>query len=347
MHIPAETAPQSGVMLCWPHAGTDWRDCLDAANTTYIEITRAITGREAVLVICTDREHRDAVLQMLSQAAIDDRHVHLAIAPTNDTWIRDYGPLALTDGNATRLLDFTFNGWGNKYPSGLDNASTSTLHAGGVFGDIELQSHPLVLEGGSIDVDGEGTLLTTSRCLLGSGRNPGEDRHSLEQLFGDLLGIERVLWLDHGELEGDDTDGHVDMLARFCDPGTIAYSQCLDSADKNYAELSAMETRLREFRNRDGQPYRLVALPLPRPVFDASGQRLPASYANFLVINGAVLVPVYGDPADDIACAHLASCFPGRDIVPVNCLTLIHQYGSLHCATMQLPAGVLETRHDQ
>ena len=341
MHLPAETAPQSGVMLCWPHAGTDWQDCLDAADATYIEITRAIAPREPVLIICHAPSHRDRIQLMLEQAGLDRQRTHFTIAATNDTWVRDYGPLGLVDGDEPRLLDFTFNGWGNKYASGLDNAVTRTLHAGGLFGNVELRSHPLVLEGGSIEMDGEGTLLTTSRCLLDSGRNPGENRHSLEHLFRELFGIERVLWLDHGALEGDDTDGHIDMLARFCDAGTIAYSQCPDAEDNNHPGLSAMETQLRGFRDRNGQPYRLVALPLPRPVYDTAGRRVPASYANFLVINGAVLIPVYDDPADDIARKHLAACFPDRDIVPVNCLTLIHQYGSLHCATMQLPQGVL------
>ena len=347
MHLPAETAPQSGIMLCWPHAGTDWRDCLDAANASYIEIVRAITPHEIVLITCHNRSHRDHITLMLEQAGIDSHSVHFSIAPSNDTWVRDFGPLGLTNDDELRLLDFTFDGWGNKYASDLDNAVTRTLHANGTFGDIELQSHPMVLEGGSIDVNGEGTLLTTSRCLLNSSRNPGEDRHSLEQHFGKLFGIDRVLWLDHGELEGDDTDGHIDMLARFCDAGTIAYSQCLDTRDSQYTGLSAMESQLQAFRDRDGQPYRLVALPLPRPVYDASGRRLPASYANFLIINDAVLLPVYDDPADEIARERLATCFPERDIVPVNCLTLIHQYGSLHCATMQLPRGVLDTRHDR
>ena len=162
-------------MLCWPHAGTDWQDCLDAANATYIEITRAITGRETVLVICNDKQHRDAVLQMLTEAGIDDRYVYLAITPTNDTWVRDYGPLGLVGDNGPCLLDFTFNGWGGKYAAGLDNAVTRTLHAAGVFGVAGLNSLPLVLEGGSIDTDGQGTLLTTTRCLIDSKRNPGEN----------------------------------------------------------------------------------------------------------------------------------------------------------------------------
>lgn len=343
MRLPAETEPQSGALLTWPHARTDWRACLDAADATYLDITRAIATRETVLVICHDEQHREHVTRMLGQAGIDDHMLRFAVAPTDDTWVRDYGPLGLADGNGTCLLDFTFNGWGGKYAAGQDNAVTRTLHAAGVFGAAGLRSHPLVLEGGSIDADGQGTLLTTTCCLIDSERNPGENRQSLERLFRDLLGIDRLLWLDHGALEGDDTDGHIDMLARFCDTATIAYSQCTDARDRNHAGLSAMEAQLQTFRTAEDQPYRLIPLPLPCPVHDRTGRRLPASYANFLVINDAVLVPVYDDPADSVALERLAAGFPGREIVPVNCLTLIQQYGSLHCATMQLPQGILNT----
>jgi agmatine deiminase len=345
MRLPAEYAPQSGVLLTWPHTATDWRDCLGEADAIYIDMARAITRHTHLLIICHDTAHRDHVGRMLSRAGLDRRHTRLAVAPTNDTWVRDYGPLAVITDRGPLLLDFTFNGWGNKYAASLDNAASRTLHAGGVFGCIALETHALVLEGGSIEVDGRGNLLTTTRCLLDSGRNPGESRASLERQFGELLGIDRVLWLEHGGLDGDDTDGHVDMLARFCDAGTLAYTQCRDTADSQYAELAAMERQLQDFRDRHGRPYRLVALPLPRPILDADGRRLPASYANFLVINGAVLAPVYNDPADGIACERLAACFPGREVIPVNCLTLIRQYGSLHCATMQLPEGVLNTEH--
>jgi agmatine/peptidylarginine deiminase len=342
MRLYAETHPQSGVLLTWPHDGTDWRDDLEAADAAYADITRALAARECALIICRDPRHREHVARLLAQAGIDARSVRFATAPSNDTWVRDYGPLGIDSGDGDCLLDFNFDGWGNKYASELDNRVTGTLHAAGVFGDIRLKSHPLVLEGGSIDVDGNGALLTTARCLVDSGRNPGVDRHDLEQLFRELLGTDRVLWLEHGALEGDDTDGHVDMLARFCDAQTIAYTRCPDPADPNHAGLAAMEAQLQSFRTRDGRPYRLIALPLPRPVHDADGRRLPASYANFLVINGAVLVPVYDDPADRTALGRLARAFPDREIVAVNCLTLVRQNGSLHCATMQLPRGILD-----
>jgi agmatine/peptidylarginine deiminase len=240
------------------------------------------------------------------------------------------------------LHDFTFDGWGGKYPAALDNRVSRSLFDGGIFDNVEFLQQQLVLEGGSIDTDGRGSLLSTTRCLLESGRNPGYDRTRLEACLRELLGVERVLWLRHGELAGDDTDAHVDMLARFCSPGTIAYSSCNDPQDEHFAPLAAMERELQAFRTREGRPYELVPLPLPRPVLDESGRRLPASYANFLIINGAVLVPVYADPADAVALAALAGCFPGRRVEPLNCLPLIQQNGSLHCATMQLPMGVLK-----
>ncbi len=228
----------------------------------------------------------------------------------------------------------------NTRPS-LDNEVTQRLESAGAFGATACRRFPLVLEGGSIDTDGRGSLLTTSNCLITNSRNPGYDKPALARLFAEEMGIQRVLWLDHGELEGDDTDAHIDMLARFCSPLMIAYAQCTDQSDSQYAELKAMEKQLGTFRTLEGLPYQLLPLPLPAPVYSATGERLPASYANFLIINGAVLVPVYGDPADGIALERLAGAFAGRRVIPINCLPLIHQYGSLHCATMQLPAGIL------
>jgi len=336
-----EFAPQSGVMLTWPHAATDWRDSLQQADAVYIELAQAICRHESLLVICHEESLRNHVQTLLDQTGIPKAAVHYSLAPANDTWVRDYGPLTVQVDTKRQLLDFTFDGWSGKYPSELDNNICHTLYADGVFGRNEYQRHTLVLEGGSVDTDGAGTLLTTSRCLLKSGRNPNLDKRQLEGMLANHLGISRILWLEHGELAGDDTDGHIDMLARFCSPGVIAYTRCDNPGEANYPELDAMEQQLRTFRQADGVPYRLVPLPLPQPVLDKTGQQLPASYANFLIINAAVLVPVYGDPADAYALEALAHCFPDRELIPVNCTTLIQQSGSLHCATMQLPAGVL------
>jgi agmatine/peptidylarginine deiminase len=336
-----EFAPQSGVILTWPHRFSDWQSRLAVIEPVYVEIARAISAQESLLVLARDSGHRAHIRQRLASAGIDTTRIHCACIPTNDTWIRDYGPLTVERGGHLQLLDYTFNAWGGKYAANLDDAVTAGLARAGWFGDLPCRRQSLVLEGGSIDVDGDGTLLTTSRCLLAPTRNPGLGRAGLEAHFRQTLGVERVLWIEHGELAGDDTDAHVDMLARFCDAGTIAYSQCTDAGDRHFAPLSAMERQLRGFRTRAGVPYRLVPLPIPAPVYDAEGQRLPASYANFLIVNGAVLLPVYDDPADAVAQRALAGCFPARTIVAVRCRPLIEQYGSLHCATMQLPAGVL------
>jgi agmatine deiminase len=267
--------------------------------------------------------------------------VRLAIAPSDDSWSRDHGPITVYRNGSPWLLDFRFNGWGGKYRAEQDDALTRRLHGAGVFGATPLQSIDLVLEGGSIENDGVGTLLATSRCLLSPTRNPGLFRADLEATLRELLGIERILWLTHGGLLGDDTDGHIDTLARFCDRETIAYVTCPTQDDPHYAELAAMEQELRSFATVEGRSYRLVPLPLPQAKHDESGRRLPATYANFLIINGAVLVPVYQDPADAVVLERIASCFPGREVVPIDCVPLIRQFGSLHCVTMQLPWGVL------
>lgn len=306
----------------------------------FVAIARAIAVRERVLVSCYDAAHRTHVENALRTGGVDLCRVKLYVADSNDTWARDHGPLTVTHENRARLLDFTFNGWGGKYGAALDNTLTRRLHAQGAFA-APLETVDLVLEGGSVEVDGAGTLLTTSRCLLSPARNPKLDRAQIETRLQELLGVNRILWLEHGYLAGDDTDSHIDTLARLCDANTIAYVACDDASDEHFAELQAMAQELAAFRTAAGEPYRLVPLPWPRARLNEDGERLPATYANFLIINDAVLVPTYDDPADAIACERIASCFPGREIVPVPCLPLIYQFGSLHCVTMQLPAGVL------
>jgi agmatine deiminase len=336
-----EFAPQSGVMITWPHPDSDWRDSLDAIEPVYLQVTRAISRFEPVLVICYDARHILHVTALLEHADTASDAIRCVAARTNDTWVRDYGPLSVSAGDAPQLLDFIFDGWGGKYDAARDNQLSSLLLDAGVFNAAGLTHHSLVLEGGAIDTDGFGTLLTTTRCLLESARNPGMDKAELEACFHEHLGIERTLWLDHGVLSGDDTDGHVDMLARFCTPHDIAYLQCTAADDAHYEELGAMEQQLRDFISHDGAPCTLHPLPMPRAIHADNGERLPASYANFLIINHAVLVPVYNDPADQQALGVLQRCFPDRELIAINCLPLIQQYGSLHCATMQLPEGVL------
>ncbi len=338
--FPAEWAPQAAIMLTWPHAHSDWRPWLAEADATFLALAVQISRRQNLLVACRDAEHRDHVLGLLGASLADLRRVRMYLAPSNDTWVRDHGPLTVLQNGKPLLLDFQFNGWGGKFDAALDNQLTARLHQAGAFGDTPLEPRDLILEGGSVESDGQGALLTTRACLLSQGRNDLEQA-DMEAQLRETLGVERFLWLDHGHLAGDDTDSHIDTLARFCDPQTITYQGCDDPQDEHYADLQAMAAQLRDLRTPEGAPYRLVALPFPRPIHDPSGRRLPAGYANFLIMNDAVLVPVYGDPVDRTALEALGGCFPGREIVPVDCSVLIRQYGSLHCVTMQLPAGVL------
>ena len=338
--LPAEWAPQSAIILTWPHLHSDWKPWLPAVEPVYVEISRQITLRQDLFINCFDESHQHHIKTLLLTADIDLSRIHCYRVTFNDSWVRDYGPITVLENNQAKLLDFHFNGWGNKHESRLDNHVTRCLHQLGAFSDTPVESIDLVLEGGSIEVDGCGTLLTTSKCQLSSERNPQLSQSKLELEFVQHLGINRVLWLEHGYLAGDDTDSHIDTLARFCDPHTIAYSDCIDPNDEHYQELKAMEKELQALVDSTGAPYKLIPLPIPLAIHSRDGQRLPASYANFLIINGAVLVPIYQDPADAIALAALKNCFPDREVIGIDCRPLIEQYGSLHCATMQLPAAM-------
>lgn len=336
-----EWAAQSGVMLTWPRSDGDWSPDYAAVERCHVELATQISLREQVVITCMDRAQGERIQQMVRRIGGRPERLHLFPLVSNDAWARDHGPLTITTHGRPMLLDFEFNGWGRKYPHADDDAITRQLHCRGAFGETPLSSPRLVLEGGSIEVDGQGTLLTTERCLLNSNRNPQLNRHQLEATLMRLLGADRILWLKHGTIDGDDTDGHIDTLARFCDINTIAYQTCDDSDDPQYTELQAMAAELRMLCAKDGRPYKLLPLPWPRPIYDQNDLRLPATYANFLIINDAVLVPTYDDPADTEAVNVLTVGFPDRQIVPIMCRPLIYQYGSLHCVTMQLPAGVV------
>lgn len=337
VRLPAEWEEQDGVLLAWPHAATDWAPLLAAVKPVYARIALEISRRERVLIVAPQAAPVRAVL---ARAGVDSARVTLAELPTNDTWARDFGPITVHEAGRPLLLDFGFNGWGLKFACDQDNQVTRRLARAGAWG-AACRSVGLVLEGGSIESDGCGTLLTTSECLLGPNRNPHLDRAAIEGELARLLGAEQVLWLEHGALAGDDTDAHIDTLARLCPDDTIAFVACDDPADAHYPALQRMAAELRALRTRAGRPFRLLPLPWPQAKFAADGRRLPATYANFLVINGAVLVPTYADPADAAALAAVGAAFPGREIVGIDCTPLIEQHGSLHCVTMQLPKGVL------
>jgi agmatine deiminase len=328
-------------MLTWPRSDVEWNPDYASAERCHTGIAKEISLRQPVIITCIDEAHGERIKGYVRDAGGDPKNLRIFPFPSNDAWARDHGPITvLKDGKLT-LLDFIFNGWGTKYPHKEDNRLSRRLHQAGAFGGTPMESIDLVLEGGSIEVDEEGTLLTTESCLLNKNRNPTLSRGEIEALLKKYLGIDRILWLKHGAIDGDDTDGHIDTLARLCDGTTITYQACEDRDDPHYKGLKAMEDELKALRRKDGKPYRLLPLPWPQAVIDHTGRRLPATYANFLIMDKAVLVPTYNDPADAGALAAIKGCFLGKEIVGVPCRSLIYQYGSLHCVTMQFPQGVV------
>ncbi len=332
--LPAEWEPQSAVQLTFPHAGTDWAEMLDEVLPCFVEIAETISRFEKVLIVCPDAAETNALLRNAVQ-----EHLVFAEIPSNDTWARDHGGITVFEAGKPVVLDFLFTGWGLKFPAFHDNRITRVLWEQGVL-HAEHRYPGLALEGGGIESDGQGTLLTTAECLLSPNRNPHLTKAQTEERLRELFGLDRVLWLHHGALAGDDTDAHIDTLARFCSPDTIAYVQCPDPQDEHYPTLLAMEQELQTLRTSDGKPYRLVPMPWPDACYAADGHRLPATYANFLIINGAVLAPTYRVPQDAEALRILAELFPDRETIGIDCRALIEQHGSLHCLTMQYPLGV-------
>ena len=347
VRFPAEWEPQSAVLIAWPHAETDWAERLAGVEETYVALVAAITRFQPVAICIADADLQTYAEARLRSARVDMARVRFVEVEYDDTWLRDSGPITLIDGShedgAFRLLDFRFTGWGGKFEASRDDRLVQSLDGEHLFEGARREQIDFALEGGAIETDGGGTLLTTWQCL--HERHPEASRETLSRQLAAWLAQDRVLWLDHGYLEGDDTDAHIDTLARFADKDAIVFQACDDPADSHYAELKAMADEISALRTREGGSYRLFPLPWPRPIVDG-GRRLAASYANFLVVNGAVLMPAYGDKAeeraiDDAASQVLADAFPDREIVQIPCRPLIWQNGSLHCITMQLPRGLL------
>ena len=303
--MPAEWEPQSMVQLTWPHKDTDWAPILSEITAVYEEMAREIRKREPLLIV-------DDILH-------------------NDTWARDHGFITVEEDSVLFLLDFCFNGWGEKFEATLDNQINRHLFDQGLVKGIYEDHLDFVLEGGSIESDGKGTIFTTKCCLMAPHRNQPLSQQEIEDKLKAYLGAERIVWLNHGSLIGDDTDGHIDTLVRICPNDTLLYI----GGDEDHPDLVEMEKELQALRTMDGNPYRLLKLPLPRPIYDGE-DRLPATYANYLVINGAVLVPTYAQPdLDAEAMRIIGEAFPDREIVGIDCRAVIKQHGSLHCCTMQ------------
>jgi agmatine/peptidylarginine deiminase len=335
-----EWAEQSAVFLAWPYDEGDFTPWLPAVEKTYFHIAVEVARRERLIVACRSEDHRQSIERGLIERGADIGQIRFVVMPYNDVWVRDTAPLSVQTEAGPRMLDFRFNGWGGKYEHADDAAIARRLHESGALGITTLKAVDFVLEGGSVETDGAGSVMTTTRCLLNPNRNPDCSKDQIEAQLEARLGADQILWLEHGHAEGDDTDAHIDTLARFCSPDTIAYTACDQPDDPLYPEFTRMAAQLATFRNASGQPYRLVPLPIPAPIRSEEGDRLPATYANFLIINEAVLVPIYNDPADRVALERLATCFPDHEIIAIDCLPLIRQYGSLHCMTMQFPSSI-------
>ena len=372
--LPAEWEPQDFVLLTWPNETTDWAPYLEEIRQTVAEMVRAIARHEEVMLLSMFKTDVPDELREM-------QNVYVAELPNNDTWARDFGPIVLKStqpaessagGGASAddeeeekdylWLDFRFNGWGEKFQAAWDNMIPYKLWAlYGFFEDADYEDHQdFVLEGGSIEADGRGTLFTTSQCLLAPHRNQPLTKEQIEEQLKRRLRVGRVVWLDYGNLVGDDTDGHIDTIVRCAPDDTLVYVGCDDSADEQYADFHALEEQLKALRTADGKPYRLLRLPMPDGIYEVEGdkvavqssnvaarrsmvqemqgERLPATYANFLVINGAVLVPTYDQPEKDAEALRVVQqAFPDREMIPIDARTIIRQHGSVHCLTMQVP----------
>lgn len=337
--LPAEWEEQAFIQLTWPHKETDWDYMLDEVEECYINIAREILSRERLIVVTPEPEH---VEQVLAKAGICLDNLTLVKIETNDTWARDHAFITTIDEDGNAILnDFCFNGWGMKFAANLDNQINKKLMKEDLLQGKYVSRLNFVLEGGSIESDSDGTLLTTAECLLSDNRNDTLSREEIEKYLKSAFHVEKVLWIENGFLEGDDTDSHIDTLARLCPDNTIVYVKCNDKDDIHYSALKAMEDELFQFTNCRGEHYRLLPLPFPDAVYDENDERLPATYANFLIMNEAVLCPVYNQEENDKeALKVLKSAFPDHEIIGIDCSPLIRQHGSLHCITMQYPKCV-------
>ena len=299
--LPAEWAHQSAIQLTWPHKNTDWAYMLDEVEECFVNLAREIAARQLLLIVTPEPEQvRNRIAQVVNMD-----NVRIVECNSNDTWARDHGGITVYVDDAPVVYDFAFNGWGLKFAACYDNLITSQLNKQGLLHARYQNRLNFIIEGGSIESDGCGTMLTTSECLLSPNRNGEWGKEDIEQYLREAFGLSQILWLDHGYLAGDDTDSHIDTLARLAPDNTILYVQCNDESDEHYEALQAMEQQLRTFTTPDGKPYRLLALPMAQAAYDEEGERLPATYANFLIMNDAVLYPTYGVPAlDDEAACH-------------------------------------------
>lgn len=329
IRLPAEWEKQEFVQLVFPHEKTDWNEYLKDAIQNFIEIANTIRKYQKCLIVAKN-------ITFVKSLFPSKKNLLFVRIDSDDTWSRDFGGITVEIDGISTILDFKYNAWGKKFAYSKDNLITMQLKHKGLLKDYKYKSVEMVLEGGSIESDGKGIILTTTECLMEKNRNPKLSKKMIEQKLIENLGAKKVLWLNNGALEGDDTDSHIDTIARFINEDTIMYQSCDDENDSNYKQLKLMEEELKTFINLEGKKYNLIRLPHIEPKYDGE-DKLPATYANFLIINGAVLVPIYKDKNDELALEIFKKTFPKRDIIGIDCSTLIRQHGSLHCVTMQYP----------
>ena len=322
----AEWEEQGAIFIAWPNQYTDWKENLEKIEKTYVEIIEQIADHELVIILSRDNSPK----KKFSEKILNN--IKIIIANYNDTWTRDYIGLSIETKEGPFVVDFKFNGWGEKYNHEKDNSINLQLQAQNIISKIKYEYNHFILEGGSIDSNGKGTILTTSKCLLNKNRNPNLNKKEIEKMLLESLGIKKILWLNHGLIPGDDTNSHVDTLARYCDEKTIVYSI------NDSKELKSMEEELKIIALEN--QYELIPIDLPEPIF-YNERELPASYVNFLITNKKILAPMYGDKNDSSAISTLQKLFPTREIVGIDCTQIIKQNGSLHCITMQVPKNVL------
>lgn len=334
-----EWEQQEAVVMALPDEHTDWAYMLEEVIRCYKEIAEEIIDSgEKLILLCRNKKFAAECMAELPQESI----IYIEM-PINDTWTRDYGFISVANNGEIKLLDFGFNGWGLKFASNNDNlANLNLCKLKYISDDRYVNYRDFVLEGGSLETDGKGTLLTTTKCLCSDNRNGGKSKEKIEAILGKRLGINHFLWLDYGYLAGDDTDSHIDTLARLCPNDSILYVGCRDIDDEHFEELLKMKAQLMTFKTSEGNPYNLIELPMPDPIYDETGERIPATYANYLVLNDRVLLPTYNQPNNDILATHLLKVVYGdKEIIPIDCTALIKQHGSLHCSTMQVPKDAL------
>lgn len=327
----AEWEPQSLIQLTWPRENSDWAQNYPQAFKCFVDIAKNIIRFQRLLIVCTNHK-------LLINHFNSDEIAQITFFETdyNDSWARDHGGISVETNGKITIIDFKFTGWGGKFEWEKDNALTKKLFNEGIFNCLYQNELDFVLEGGALETDGKGTLLSTKACLLNPNRNPNYSLKAMEEKLTQTLGIKRFLWLNEGGLLGDDTDAHIDTLVRFANPNTIVYVQCANPKDAHYTALSAMEKELKQFTTEQGTPYNLIPLPLPTPQYAKVGNyRIPATYANYLILNGVILLPIYNCIEDHLAIQRIQIAFPKHQIIPIDCSALIQQHGSLHCITMQ------------